>query len=223
MDIVLFIVVGIFLVKGFFKGFLAMLFSLVGVVVISSISWGLSESAVEVLKSFSFIQNDLFEIIKNALDGVIGERFSNVDDLLVGVENSNLNVIVVFIIKLLAKDIVFEGNLSVGEVFAPIFHNMLLKTVSFVLMFFVLFVILKVLNVFLNKLIKIAGLSFVNRIFGALLGLIKGMLIFGIIYIIFSAIASFSANETLLYVIQDAEVSSYVYENIFKIFISLFR
>lgn len=76
-----------------------------------------------------------------------------------------------------AKEKMREAGASIQTAIAESFAETILHTVLFVLCFFLLMFLLKLLVRALNLVLKLPGLNFLNRLGGAALGILEGMLL----------------------------------------------
>lgn len=158
---------------------------------------------------FDFFNNFYVNIFNNLVPG----EFSSVGELL----NSLGGVLSVLTIIL--EDISFEGVLSCGQIVGPTLARLTINILLFLILFFLLHFLIKLLSLLLNKMINLAGLTFANRLMGFILGLLKGAVVFAIIFLCLSTLASLNLSDGLTNFVQSGFLSNYIYENyISKIF-----
>lgn len=207
MDILLLALTSIFFLRGFFKGFLSTVFSLVGVSVVAFLSWKFCGVAGEMFSNwFNFSAN-----FEGLINSKISGTFSSVEELQAALAQAG--IFYTFLSKLLG-DLSFEGNLSAGEVLAPKISVLLNKIIAFVVLFVLMCVVLKILQFLLNKFVLGFGLGFLNRTLGGVLGIVEGVLIAMLLFFILSSVAHLSLNEGLLKFVENGIVSNWIYENI---------
>ena len=211
MDFVLFAILVYYFVRGCWKGFLSMIFSLVGVFFVALISWKLSEVFLPTVQSFA--GGAIFDGLKSLFDGIFPGNFASLADFQAKISLSGIGAIFsVFLGKLLG-DITFDGSLSAGQILAPTLSKILLEVVTFLLIFLILEILLKFLRFFLNKIIKNCGLSTGNRILGGVVGLLKGVVVFGLAFALFSILANVLMNEGLLEFVKSGAISNFLYDH----------
>lgn len=220
MDYVLLAICGYFSLKGFFKGFIFMTFSLVGTFFVILVAWNLSASFLPAVQSVMFVplSNWLQGILTKALPGT----FESVEALGQSLSVSPLAVFGLFLLRLLG-DISFEGSLTAGQILAPTLANLILKVLTFAILFLILLVFLKALKILLNKFVKTFGLSTANKFLGAFVGLLKGILLFGVLYFVLSSFANLFVSESLLNFVQSGIFSRKIYENVVLKILTLFN
>ncbi len=217
MDYILLAICLFYFLKGYFKGLIGMLFSIVGTFGILVISFQLSKMLLPQVEGL-FGEN-LTVALSNFFDKTIAGEFSSVDELAGQIANSK--ILSFFIAKIL-QDVTFDGTLSAGKILAPSTSVIVLKVCTFVVIFVGLYIILKILRIFTSKLIKKCGLSFQNRIFGGLVGLLKGIVIFGVAFFVLSALSDLLLSESLSNFVNGGAVSGFIYNNIITKLLALF-
>lgn len=218
MDFVLLAFSVFYFLKGIFKGFISQVFSLIGTFAIAILAWKLTE-----LPFFENILGNIFiNPIENVLNGLLPGQFENLLQLETALSQSKLGILFNVLFSKLLTSITFDGKMTAGQLLAPSLNSLATKLLTFVILFFGMALILKILRIFLNKMINLCGFSVGNRILGGLIGLVKGFLIFGIVYLILMTLASFLLNETLLEFVKSGPVSNFIYENFIIKAINLF-
>lgn len=163
----------------------------------------------------------VFDFLKNAFDEKIVGNFADVEQLKNTVAASEYNLFGVLLIRLLG-DLSFEGELTAGQILAPSISKLLLKVATFIVAYVVLYLFLKILQKIINKIIKKCGLSVGDRMLGGMLGLIKGVFLFGVVYFAIASLANLLLNEALLNFVQNGQISKFVYDNFIAKIIEVF-
>lgn len=209
-----------YFVRGCFKGFLSMIFSLLGVFFVAIVSWKLTAIFLPTVQNFA--GDVTFDAIKTFIDGILPGQFSSIEQLELGLRQSKIGEIFGVIVSKLLSNISFDGSLTAGQIFAPTLSQILLTVATFLIIFLLLEILLKTIRFFLNKLIKKCGLSVGNRILGGLLGLAKGLVMFGILFVIISTLANALLSPALLQFVRSGTVSNFLYENLFAKILHIF-
>lgn len=197
-----------------------MMFSLVGIFFVALISWKLTEFFLPTVESFT--GETIFNATKSLINGIIPGEFSNYENFQTAVLSSKIGVLFnIFFAKLL-ENITFEGNLSAGQILAPTVSKIFVRLITFLIILVVFEIGLKFLRLFLSKIIKNCGLSFGNRVLGGIIGLIRGMFVFGVFYVVISMVANILLSEGLLNFIKNGEISNFMYHNFIEKIINLF-
>ena len=93
------------------------------------------------------------------------------------------------------------------------------RTISFVLIFIVCIILASILGAMANRFLKVAGLSWADRLGGGLLGFLKGFILIAIIVMVLIAFlpadSLLASSVTLPYVISGIKImSSFIPEDI---------
>ena len=119
-------------------------------------------------------------------------------------------------------NVTVDGDLSLAQIFSPTINQLLFKTLAFVLLYAFGVILAKIVLRLLNKLLRKIKLGGANRWLGAVVGLVKGMLIFAIIYVVLLNIGNLFLNENIINFCQNGAVSTFIYNNFTEKILSLF-
>lgn len=219
MDYILFGILLYFFAKGLFKGFVSMLFSMLGIFFIAVVSWQICPLILGKVQEFAY--GGLEGFVRKMIDEQLAGEFSDMNSFVQAISQSRLSVFGVLLFKLLG-DLSFDGNLTAGQILAPSITNLVLKVLTFVAVFVVLFSLLRLAQMFLTKLIKKCGLSVGNRLLGGVVGVVKGLLVFGVLYFVLSLLSNILMSEWLLAFVQSGRISAFLYDNLIVKFVNLF-
>ncbi|MGN1201598.1 MAG: CvpA family protein [Candidatus Caccovivens sp.] len=218
MDFILLGFLLFFCAVGVYKGFVRAVFSLLSTFLIAIISWRVCPIVAEWLSSI--IAHPINSVLNDILNNLVPGTFSDVSQFQAQILQGN--VVFAFILNLVLSNITFEGELTAGQILGPTLSNLFIKVLSFVVLFVLLLLIVRILRMFVNKLVKICGLNGVNRFFGGFVGLVKGLLYFVIFYMVFCAFANFTLNENMLNFVSNGSVSQAFYNWFIEKIINLF-
>ena len=196
-----------------------MLVSLISVFFIIFIAYQIAKNVDNLFGLYNYL-TDMFEnIFNNMLEGT----FSNKEELMLALEGVNINVFIYSILNIVLSSISFSGEMTFGEIVAPSLATFVYRLIVFLIVFFVILVVIKIFSYLLNFVIKKTGLSPANRFLGLLLGLVKGIIISSIIFIVLSSISSLNISDSLTTFVNSGYVSSHIYERyIVKLFEGLY-
>ncbi len=205
----------LYFLKGIFKGAVSMVLSLLSVFVVSALAWDL----VDVVLPFvsSIVEEPLMKLFSNLLNEFVPGQFSNLAEF-----ESSLNVLNISmfsIIEQLLGNLSFDGNLTAGQILAPSMSSFATKVITFLLLFFIISLVVKMIKLFVNKLIKLCGFSFSNRLIGGTLGIVKGLAIFLLMYFVLNVLSNLLLIESLNKFIQSGNVSKVIYDFIVGVLI----
>lgn len=220
MDFVLLFFVSIKFFKGFKKGFFVMFFTVIGVFLASVVAWKFTNMVSEYMKNI--IGNSIANVLKNTLNSLSSEKFSNMSDVKIFISNQNYGNIFVFIFGKLLDSISFEGNLTLGEIFAPSLTKIFIKITTFVVLFISVCLIVNIAIRLFSKFSNVFCFQKGDKILGGVIGGVEGLILFSIFYIVLSLLSNIFLNETLLNFVTSGRISNYIYENYIKTIINLF-
>ena len=219
MDWVLLGFAVLFFVRGFFRGFVSMLFSLLGVVVAIFVAWQL----VPIVQPLSqnWIGSSLQRTLEKMLDGAVAGQFSSIAQLQVAVSQSKYALLFNVLLFKVLGNLSIDGSMTAGQILAPTLCALVVKLVTFSLLFVGIYVLLKFVFVFINHFVKKCGLGTGNRILGGAVGLIKGLAMFGVFYFVLTSLANLLLNEALLRFVQSGNISNWLYNTLIVKFLDL--
>lgn len=217
MDFVLLAFVILFFLKGFCKGLANIIFSLLSTVFIFSISIKFCQQLGQILQNANLF--DFEGVVSKVLNSISTQTFSSVDEVS-GALNSNV-ILSVFLKKLLSN-ITFDGEMTLAQIFVPTLNALIFKILAFVLIYFVSVVIFKFFGVILSKMLKNLKLGVSNKLLGGVVGLLKGMIVFSIVYAVVLNIGNILLNENIIAFCNQGVISKFLYNNFTEKIISLF-
>lgn len=213
MDYIFFAIIGFYFCKGFIKGFVSTLLSLISIFVVAVMAWKLVGVCLPYIQEV--VQQPISNFISELLDGAIAGEFSSMEEFERVIANSKFSVFL--IIKNLIGEIYFEGALTAGQILSPSLGLLATKVIAFVVLFFMLSLIVRIVKILLKKIVKVCGLSVGDRVLGGVLGIAKGLIVFLILFSIMASISNVILNEGFNNFLQGGQVSNMVYNWIIEI------
>lgn len=213
MDYIFFAIIGFYFCKGFIKGFVSTLLSLISIFVVAVAAWKLVDVCLPYIQEV--VQQPISNLISELLDGAIAGEFSSMEEFERVIANSKFSVFL--IIKNLIGEIYFEGALTAGQILSPSLGLLATKVIAFVVLFFMLSLIVRIVKILLKKIVKVCGLSVGDRVLGGVLGIAKGLIVFLILFSIMASISNVILNEGFNNFLQGGQVSNMVYNWIIEI------
>lgn len=210
MDFILLLFLLIYLIKGYFQGFLQIVFSLFFTILNVYLAYKFSSIFADFLQNIQFL--NFQQSITNVIDSVIGGRFNDIDELISTVGQSEF-VFKNLLINLLSN-ISFEGDMSAGEVLAPIINLLVLRLLAFIILFLVFGITIGIIKTILYRMFDLFKMKTANHFLGGIVGLVKGILIFSIFYILLLSLANFTLNTKLLDFCFSGKIVNFIYSKI---------
>ncbi|MBP1926280.1 putative membrane protein required for colicin V production [Sedimentibacter acidaminivorans] len=213
IDIVIIIFIGITCLDGYRRGFIKTLFDTIGIIVAFFLSkhfyYIVEEFLLQNTKLFAKVHNffeikalGFTEILHNGsqdiasafreklnlpieLQHVIGNMFNNGNST--NIDNFN----------------VFVNNISV----------IVVRSISFLITFLAIYILLVIASNIINMLFKLPVLNLTNKMFGAITGAAKAIVILYIAFALCSPVIGFVENNMIIEGIMKSESSKIFYDN----------
>ncbi|HKM01079.1 MAG TPA: CvpA family protein [Sedimentibacter sp.] len=198
IDIIIVVFIGILCLEGYRKGFIKTIFDTLGII----ISFFLSKEFYHFVESFLLKNTKLFVKLHDYFELKLSENV---------IKNINNNVPVE-----LQK---FVNNILINEAsdsFAAFVDNLsllIMRSISFVITFLIIYAILLLLTTVINTVMKLPLLNLTNRVFGALMGILKSVILLYLIFALSAPLLSFMQDKPLAQSVLKSESSKIFYEN----------
>lgn len=203
IDILIIIYAGYSCFIGYRRGFIKTLFDTLGVIV----SFFLSREFYYLTENFLLNNTKLFVKIHDFFESKISEK------LMMSFEESGH---IPAELKNVLSNIINTGDLTGADTFAVFVDNIsiiLIRSISFVVTFLVIYAILVLISNFINVIFKLPLLNLTNRIFGAGTGLLKSLIILYIIFALGSPLIGFLQDSVFARSVLNSESSKIFYDN----------
>ena len=181
----------VMLISGYYKGFVKMssnLVTLIMSIVITRMAkpyfqeWIKNNEAVK-----SFVSEKVEFLVTEYIESTAGNSTQMQNDFLSGSDNNIVNIIIK---NSLGKS---DGNISellgidkIASVITEKISDFVLSIITFIILMIAITIIMKLIFYILDKIAGLPVLTVINRISGALLGLIESILYIWIIFIVLS-------------------------------------
>lgn len=221
MDYVLIGFVGFGALNGVKRGGFSIIFSLLSTFLAFFLSYRLCNFGADLLKNIPFFDVNTQNFIQNQIENLVDVNFSSVDEFFQIVEKRHFGFVLVFLLRNVFKNFAVEGEISVSHAMAVRINDLLVRVVSFIIIFAVVRILVYFLTHFTQKFLTIFKLNSVNRVLGLCLGVLYGFLLFSIVYYLALLIGNFTLNRNILDFVQNAQFSKLLYSSIFEKTINL--
>ena len=205
---------------GFYKGAVRMIFSAFRFCFVFLISFYLANILAENLIG-SPLYDSIFNFLKDLFDGFMPGTFSSTSEALSATSLIENNILRLVVQKLL-KNITFSDNLTLGEILAPTVCGAVFKVTLFLILFFIISILSRVISFLLNKTIMLSGAMKINRVFGFLLGIIKGLIVAMLLLMLLSFLSMIGISANLTKFVDSGILSSHLYQNYFLQILDIF-
>lgn len=198
IDIIIIIFIGYLCFQGYRKGFIKTVFDTLGIV----ISFFLSKEFYYFAERFLINNTKLFVKLHDYFEVKLSKSVVNNINNSIPVELQN------FVNNILASEAsdtfaVFVDNISL----------LAIRTISFVITFLTIYAVLLLLTTLLNTIMKLPLLNFTNRLFGAIMGILKGVILLYLIFALAAPLLSFMQEKPLSQSVLNSESSKIFYDN----------
>lgn len=203
IDIIIIIFVGLACFQGYRRGFIKTLFDTIGVIA----AFFLSKEFYGVSENFILNNTKMFVKVHDFLEDKLSVKLMETFDESVNIPAELKNVLSNIINT---SDVVGTDNFTV---FIDNISIILIRSISFIITFLVIYAILVLISNFINVIFKLPLLNLTNRIFGAGTGLLKAVIILYIIFALSSPLIGFLQDGKLAQGILNSESSKIFYDN----------
>ncbi|HBV67326.1 MAG TPA: hypothetical protein DEF04_03450 [Clostridiales bacterium] len=203
IDILVIVFVGYSCFQGYRRGFIKTLFDTVGVIVAFFLSRELYYVTENIILNNTKMFVKVHDFFEKNVSGKLLETFHESMNIPAELKNVLSNVIN-------TKDVVGGDTLSV---FIDNISIILIRSVSFIITFLVIYALLVLLSSFINAIFKLPLLNFTNRIFGAGTGILKSAIVLYIIFALSSPMIGFLQDNKLAQGVLESESSKIFYDN----------
>lgn len=197
VDIIIVVFAGYLCFIGYKKGFILTVFDTLGLLV----SFFLSREMYHFAERFLLNNTKLFVKLHDYFELKLSMNAVN-----------NLSKVPVELQK-------FVNNIMAGgapDTFAVFVDNMsllIIRSISFVVTFLAIYVILLLLTTLINTVMKLPLLNLTNRLFGAFMGILKSVIILYLIFALAAPMLSFMQDRPLAQSVLNSESRKIFYDN----------
>ena len=192
IDIIIVLFIGYLCFQGYRKGFIKTVFDTLGIV----ISFFLSKELYHFAENFFLKNTKLFVKLHDFFESKLSEN-------VVKSINSNIPVeLQKFVNNVLTNEAsdaftVFVDNLSL----------LIIRSISFVVTFLTIYAALLLISTLINTIMKLPLLNLTNRLFGAFMGILKGVIMLYLIFALAAPLLSFMQDKPFAKSVLDSESS----------------
>jgi uncharacterized membrane protein required for colicin V production len=198
IDIIIVLFIGYLCFQGYRKGFIKTVFDTLGIV----ISFFLSKELYHFAENFLLKNTKLFVKLHDFFESKLSEN-------VVKSINSNIPVeLQKFVNNVLTNEAsdaftVFVDNLSL----------LIIRSISFVVTFLTIYAALLLISTLINTIMKLPLLNLTNRLFGAFMGILKGVILLYLFFALSAPLLSFMQDKPLAKSVLNSESSKIFYDN----------
>lgn len=197
VDVIILVFAGYLCFMGYRKGFILTVFDTLGLV----ISFFLSKEFYHFAENFLLNNTKLFVKLHDYFETKLSmSAVSNTSKIPVELQK--------FVNNIMASEAsdtfaVFVDNISL----------LIIRSISFVVTFLAIYVILLILTAFINTVMKLPFLNLTNRLFGAFMGILKSVILLYLIFALAAPVLSFMHDKPFAQEVLKSESSKIFYDN----------
>ncbi|HNZ82503.1 MAG TPA: CvpA family protein [Sedimentibacter sp.] len=197
VDVIILVFAGYLCFMGYRKGFILTVFDTLGLV----ISFFLSKEFYNFAENFLLNNTKLFVKLHDYFETKLSmSAVSNTSKIPVELQK--------FVNNIMASEAsdtfaVFVDNISL----------LIIRSISFVVTFLAIYVILLILTAFINTVMKLPFLNLTNRLFGAFMGVLKSVILLYLIFALAAPVLSFMQDKPFAQEVLKSESSKIFYDN----------
>ena len=197
VDIIIVVFAGYLCFIGYKKGFILTVFDTLGLVV----SFFLSREMYHFAERFLLNNTKLFVKLHDYFELKLSINTIN-----------NLSKVPVELQKFV-NNIMAGGALDTFAVFVDNMSLLIIRSISFVVTFLAIYVILLLLTTLINTVMKLPLLNLTNRLFGAFMGILKSVIILYLIFALAAPMLTFMQDKPLAQSVLNSESRKIFYDN----------
>lgn len=201
VDGLVLLIIGISCIQGYRRGFIKTLFDTLGVI----IAFFLSKSFYYVVENFLMDNTKLFMRVHDFLEHKFSVKMFE-----------DMNKIVPYELKGILNGIIQTGDIAQADTVQVFVNNVsiiLVRSISFIITFLVIYALLIVMSNIINLLFKLPVLNITNRLFGACTGAVKGVILLYIVFALSSPLVGFMHDSIFVKDILNSESGKIFYDN----------
>ena len=196
IDIIIIIFIGYLCFQGYRKGFIKTIFDTLGIV----ISFFLSKEFYYFAESFLLKNTKMFVKLHDFFEAKLSENVVN---------NSNIPVE----LQKFVNNIVMNEASDAFAAFVDNLSLLIIRSISFVITFLVIYAVMVIISTLINAIMKLPILNLTNRLFGAFMGILKGVILLYLIFALSAPLLSFMQDKPLAKSVLNSESSKIFYNN----------
>lgn len=203
VDILIIVYFGFSCFQGYRRGFIKTLFDTLGVIV----AFFLSKQFYYYTEDFLLNNTKLFNKVHDFFESKVSEKL---------MESFRESVNIPVELKNVLSNIINTTDVANVDTFAVFVDNIsmiLVRSISFIITFLVIYAMLVLLSSFINVIFKLPLLNLTNRLFGAGTGVLKSVIVLYIVFALSSPLIGFLQESKLAQSVLNSESSKIFYDN----------
>lgn len=198
IDIIIVIFIGYLCFQGYRKGFIKTVFDTLGIV----ISFFLSKELYNFAENFLLKNTKLFVKLHDYFEVKLSENV---------IKSINSNIPIE--LQKFVNNILINEASDTFTAFVDNLSLLIIRSISFVITFLTIYAALLLISTLINTIMKLPLLNLTNRLFGAFMGILKGVIMLYLIFALAAPLLSFMQDKPFAKSVLDSESSKIFYNN----------
>ena len=205
-----------FAVGGTFRGFVRSVFSLFSFVIALLLAFSITPSLSNKFIDQKFLYQPISSVVESVVGG-IDENFNSVEfsdktEMESFVKSADIPLYAKSVLSGIIQKIDFSGSFTVSQIVTGPLYSAGMKIISFVILAVGIYVIMKIIQYFVVKKIKLPFLKVTDRVLGFIFGVVLGVVVYLFMVCVMLAISQFILSEWIIKKIESGYLSSIFYE-----------
>lgn len=198
IDIIIVIFIGYLCFQGYRKGFIKTVFDTLGIV----ISFFLSKELYNFAENLLLKNTKLFVKLHDYFEVKLSENV---------IKSINSNIPIE--LQKFVNNILINEASDTFTAFVDNLSLLIIRSISFVITFLTIYASLLLISTLINTIMKLPLLNLTNRLFGAFMGILKGVIMLYLIFALAAPLLSFMQDKPFAKSVLDSESSKIFYNN----------
>ena len=198
IDIIIVIFIGYLCFQGYRKGFIKTVFDTLGIV----ISFFLSKELYNFAENLLLKNTKLFVKLHDYFEVKLSENV---------IKSINSNIPIE--LQKFVNNILINEASDTFTAFVDNLSLLIIRSISFVITFLTIYAALLLISTLINTIMKLPLLNLTNRLFGAFMGILKGVIMLYLIFALAAPLLSFMQDKPFAKSVLDSESSKIFYNN----------
>ena len=226
MNALLISLLGIFSVRGLFKGFVKSFFSLFAFLLALVLSFFVANYIKNVLVEnkvfYGEIYNFICDKIINIDEELSANQFDSKEEMIKEIEDCNISEYKKFLLRAILEKVNFNKSMTISQALIFPVYSLIITLLCWLVLFVVLHVLIKIIEYYFLRLVSLKYFKMTDRTLGFLFGIIFAMIIYVVIIILLILLSHLMFSDYILTKINEGYLSSIIYNKYQQRILDLF-
>lgn len=226
MNALLISLLGIFSVRGLFKGFVKSFFSLFAFLLALVLSFFVANYIKNVLVEnqvfYGEIYNFICDKIINIDEELSANQFDSKEEMIKEIEDCDISGYKKFLLRAILEKVNFNKSMTISQALIFPVYSLIMTLLCWLVLFVVLHVLIKIIEYYFLRLVSLKYFKMTDRALGFLFGIIFAMIIYVVIIILLILLSHLMFSDYILTKINEGYLSSIIYNKYQQRILDLF-